>query len=345
MNERLLRACRREAVDRTPVWFMRQAGRSQPEYRALRERYSLLEICRQPELCAEVTWRPVAELGVDAAIIFADITVPLLGMGVQFDLQDGGPKIHRPLRTGSDLAALRPFEPEETVQGILEAIRLVSRASAVPIVGFAGAPFTLASYLIEGEGSRDYAQTKTLMYQHPSVWAELMDLLTQMTIDYLRAQVASGANVVQVFDSWVGCLSPADYARYVAPSMRRIFAALAEGGVPAIHFGTATAGLLEALAAAGGEVIGVDWRIRLDEAWRRIGPQRGIQGNLDPAVLLAPPEVIEERAREVLRQAAGRPGHIFNLGHGVLPQTPRHHLRRLVDVVHAFQIEEERIPR
>lgn len=345
MQDRFLRACRREAVDRTPVWFMRQAGRSQPEYRALRERYSLLEICRQPELCAEVTLRPVDELGVDAAIVFADITVPLLGMGVQVDLQDGGPKIHRPVRTASDLAALRPFEPEKTVQGVLDAIRLTSRATAVPVIGFAGAPFTLASYLIEGGGSREYAQTKTLMYHHPSLWAGLMDLLTQMTIDYLRAQVASGAKVVQVFDSWVGCLSPVDYARYAAPSMRRIFAALAEGGVPAIHFGTATAGLLEAMATLGGDVIGVDWRIRLDEAWKRIGPQHGIQGNLDPAVLLAPPEVIEERAGEVLRQAAGRRGHIFNLGHGVLPQTPRHHLRRLVDVVHAFQVEDERILR
>ncbi len=337
LNERLLRACRRERVDRTPVWFMRQAGRSDPKYLAIRGRASLLEICRTPALCAEITLRPVEDLGVDAAILFADITLPLGGMGVAFDLQDGiGPQIRHPIRTETDLATLRPFELDDTMTGVLDAIRLIRRASPVPLVGFAGGSFTLASYLIEGGPSRDFIHTKTMMAQAPGLWQQLMTQLTAATICYLQAQVAAGAQAVQVFDSWVGALSPADYADHVAPYSRAVFAAIATTGVPSIHFGTSTAGLLPAMTAAGGDIIGVDWRIDLADAWARIGSGRGIQGNLEPAMLLAPVDVLRARAQSVLDQAAGRPGHIFNLGHGVLPQTPRDRLRWLVEMVHEY---------
>jgi len=341
---RFLRACRREPTDRTPVWFMRQAGRCQAEYRALRARYSLLEICRHPELVAEVTLRPVQQWGVDAAIVFADISLPLLPMGVRFDLSDaGGPRMHQPIRSHAEVDALRPFEVDETVAAVLEAIRLIRAASPVPVIGFAGAPFTLASYLIEGGPSRAFTATKTVLLRDPALWDALMSRLTDAAIGYLRAQVAAGAQAVQVFDSWVGCLAPSDYDRAVAPYSRRIFEAVAQVGVPAIHFGTQTAGLLEAMARAGGDVIGVDWRINLADAWARIG-SRGIQGNLDPAVLLAEWDVVQTRAREVLDQAAGRPGHIFNLGHGVLPQTSVEVLGRLVEFVHTASSREARVP-
>ncbi len=334
--DRFLRACWQEPVDRTPVWFMRQAGRSQPEYRALRGRYTLLEICRHPDLVAEVTLRPVEQLDVDAAILFADIMLPLRGMGVEFELEEGrGPRIARPVHSASDVAALGSFDVEETVGALLEAIALIQRASRVPLIGFAGAPFTVASYLVEGGPSRQFIQTKGLMHGAPAVWDELMSRLAEMTVTYLQAQIASGAQAVQLFDSWVGCLGPVDYAQSVAPHMRRVFAALRDSGVPVIHFGTGTAGLLAQMAAAGGDVIGVDWRIGLAEAWTRIGP-RAIQGNLDPAVLLGPPEVMEWQAATVLAQAAGRPGHIFNLGHGVLPETSQDRLRSLVEFVHAY---------
>ncbi|MDR7483855.1 MAG: uroporphyrinogen decarboxylase [Armatimonadota bacterium] len=334
MTDRFLRACRREPTDCTPVWFMRQAGRSQPEYRALRERYALLDICRTPELCAQVTLRPVAQLGVDAAILFADIALPLAGLGVAFDLVEGqGPVISHPIRRDADVAALRPFEPERDVPYVLEAIRLVRGASPVPLIGFAGAPFTLASYLIEGRGSRDCLLTRRTLLEAPALWDRLMAHLTDATLAYLRAQVAAGVQAVQVFDSWVGALAPSDYERAVLPHMRRLFDGLRELGVPTIHFGTGTAGLLRLMAQAGGDVIGVDWRIRLDDAWAQIG-EAGIQGNLDPAALLAPFEVVERAARDILAQAGGRRGHIFNLGHGVLPETPVDHLRRLTDLVH-----------
>jgi len=339
MNDRFLRACRREPVDRTPVWFMRQAGRSQPEYRALRERYSLIEIVRHPELCAQVTLRPVEELGVDAAVLFADITLPLLSMGVGFELQDGGPRIHHPLRTDDDVAGVRPFAVDDTIAAVLETIRIIRARSSVPLIGFAGAPFTMASYLVEGGPSRDYLSTKGMMYQQPETWQALMSVLTDMTIRYLWAQVDAGAHAVQLFDSWAGCLSPVDYVRYVAPYARRIFDAVRPAGVPTIHFGTGTAGLLALMAEAGGDVIGVDWRINLDHAWNAIGDERGIQGNLEPAVLLASSEVIRERTVDVLRRAGGRPGHIFNLGHGVLPDTPRDHLKQVVDVVRTHSAE------
>lgn len=342
-NARFLRACRREPTDRTPVWFMRQAGRCQPEYRALRERYSLLEICRHPDLVTEVTLRPVEQWGVDAAILFADIMLPLLPMGVRFDLEDGGgPRMHRPVRTPADVDALRPFAIDDTVVAILDAIGVIRKASPVPLIGFAGAPFTLASYLIEGGPSREFVATKTVMFREPALWHALMTRLTDAAIGYLRAQIAAGVQAVQLFDSWIGCLSPADYERAVAPHSRRIFEAVAQTGVPAIHFGTGTAGLVDVMARAGGDVIGVDWRIGLADAWARIGA-RGIQGNLDPAVLLAEWDVVRDRARQVLDQAAGRPGHIFNLGHGVLPQTSPEMLRRLVEFVHTASVREERV--
>lgn len=339
MNDRFLRACRLEPVDRTPVWFMRQAGRSQPEYRALRDRHTLIEIVRNPELCAQVTLRPVEELGVDAAVLFADITLPLLSMGVGFELQDGGPRIHDPVRSSLDVAALRPFAVDETIAAVLHAIQLIRQRSPVPLIGFAGAPFTVASYLVEGGPSRDYLQTKSMMYLQPQTWHALMDNLTEMTVRYLQAQVAAGAEAVQLFDSWVGCLSPTDYTRYVAAYSRRVFDALAPLGIPTIHFGTCTAGLLREMARAGGNVIGFDWRIDLHEAWAIVGFDRAVQGNLEPAALLAEPAITGERTLEVLRRAGGRPGHIFNLGHGVLPDTPRERLKLVVDVVRTHSAE------
>ena len=334
---RFLRACRRQEVDTTPVWFMRQAGRSLPEYRAIRERYSLLEICRRPEVCAEVTLQPIRRLGVDAAILFADIMIPLIATGVDLDIVENvGPVIRHPLRTAADIAALRPIEPEQDVPYVLETIRLLrEELGGTPLIGFAGAPFTLAAYLVEGKPSRDFVRVKGFMYREPDLWHDLMTRLSDMVAAYLQAQSMAGAQAVQLFDSWVGALSPRDYARYVLPYSRRILSAVG-GGVPVIHFGTNSATLLDQMAAAGGDVIGVDWRIPLDAAWERVGPDRGVQGNLDPCVLLAPPAVIEEQARDVLDRAAGRPGHIFNLGHGVHPETPVDHLARLVEFVHTY---------
>src|SRR3989442_5128828 len=336
VKDRFLRACRREVVDRTPVWFMRQAGRSQLQYRALREQYSLPDIVRRPELGAEVTLRPVAELGVDAAVLFADIMLPLQSMGVAFELLDGGPSIARPVRTAEDLERLRPFELDDRTAAVLQTIRLIRSSSPAPLIGFSGAPFTLASYGVEGGASRDYLMTKAVMHQEPVVWARLMELLTDMVIRYLGAQVGAGVQAVQLFDSWVGCLGATDYAQHVAPYSRAIAAALRPAGTPMIHFGTGTAGLLPEMAAAGGEVIGVDWRMPLAEAWAPIGYDRGIQAELGAAVVPAPPCVVRQRTLEILRQAARRPGPIFQLGHRVLPQTPREHLRYVVEIVHEF---------
>jgi uroporphyrinogen decarboxylase len=336
-NARFLRACRREPVDATPVWFMRQAGRALPEYRAVRERATLVEITHDPALCAEVTLQPVRRLGVDAAILFADITTPLPGLGVEMEIREGvGPVIERPVRTVDDVARLRAFDAAASVGPLLEAIRLVRAESPVPLIGFAGAPFTLACYLVEGGPSREFVRTKTLLHADPIAWTALMDRLTDMTIAYLRAQVAAGAQAVQLFDSWVGSLSPPDYERAVLPAMRRLFAGIADLGVPVIHFGVGTAGILPLQAAAGGDVIGLDWRIELADGWRRVG-DRGVQGNLDPTLLLGPWEATAEGARWVLGQAAGRPGHVFNLGHGVLPGTDPDDLARLVDLVHAYR--------
>jgi uroporphyrinogen decarboxylase len=333
-NDRFLRACRREPVDATPVWFMRQAGRSFAAYRSLRERYGILELAKTPELCAEVTLMPVRELGVDAAVLFADIMLPLEPMGVDLRIEpEVGPIIERPIRSASDVAALRPFEPDQ-VSFTLDAIRLVRREldGKAGVIGFSGAPFTLACYLIEGRPSRDYAIAKAFMYREPDAWHDLMERLSAMVAVYLRAQVEAGAEVVQLFDSWVGGLGPADYAAFVQPHVRRIFGALE--GVPTIHFGTGTAAILELMAEAGGGVIGIDHRVSLAAAWRRVGYDRGIQGNLDAARVLAGWEATEAGARAVLAEAGGRPGHVFNLGHGVLPETDTGLLRRLVDFVH-----------
>lgn len=333
---RMLAACRRKPVDRTPVWFMRQAGRSFAAYRALRERHGILELARTPELCTRVTLMPVEELGVDAAVMFADIMLPLEGMGVPFHIEpDVGPIVERPLREEADVAALRVVPAEEGTPYVLEAIRLVrgELGERAALIGFSGAPFTLACYLIEGRPSRDYARAKAMLYGRPALWRRLMETLTEVVIRYLRAQVEAGAQVVQLFDSWSGALSPDVYARAVLPHSRRIFDAL-RGTVPTIHFGTGNAHLLPLMAAAGPDLVSVDWRVPLDAAWESIGTERGIQGNLDPTLLLAPFDVTAEGAREVLRRAAGRPGHVFNLGHGVLPETDPADLARLVALVH-----------
>jgi len=334
MTDRFLRACRHEPVDATPIWFMRQAGRSFAAYRKLRERYGILELAKTPELCAEVTLMPVRELGVDAAVLFADIMLPLEPMGVGLRIEpEVGPIIDRPIRSSADVEALRPFDPAG-VSFTLDGIRLVRGEldGSAGVIGFSGAPFTLACYLIEGRPSRDFATAKAFMYREPAAWHELMERLSVMVTAYLRAQVEAGADVVQVFDSWVGGLGPADYAAYVQPHVKRIFDALVD--VPTIHFGTGTSAILELMAGAGGDVIGVDHRVSLADAWRRVGDDRGIQGNLDAARLVAGWEPTDAGARAVLAEAGGRVGHIFNLGHGVLPQTDTGLLRRLVDLVH-----------
>jgi uroporphyrinogen decarboxylase len=334
----LVRAARREPVDRRPVWFMRQAGRSLPEYRKIRESYDLFTICQNPELCAEVTLQPVRRLGVDGAVVFADIMLPVaFGLGVELQLVDGvGPVVERPIRTRADIDRLRARPPGEAVPFVLETIKLLRREldPSVAVIGFSGAPFTLAGYLIEGKPSREFLTTKTMMYAEPAVWEALMTRLSRLVLDYLLAQVEAGAQVVQVFDSWVGCLSPADYRRYVLPYMTGIFSGLRRAAAPSIHFGTGTAGILTLMREAGGDVIGLDWRVDLGEAWRVVGYDCGIQGNLDPALLLGPWPVVEDGARRVIEAAGGRPGHIFNLGHGVLPDSPVEHLQRLVEFVH-----------
>jgi uroporphyrinogen decarboxylase len=329
-----MRACRREHVERTPVWFMRQAGRSLPEYREVRTRFGLFEICEQPELCAEVTLQPVRRHGVDAAVMFADIVLPVRGMGIDVELVDGvGPVVERPIASLADVERLRVPDPEEAVPGLLEAVRIVrgELARDQALVGFAGGPFTVAGYLVEGRPSRDFAKTKTLMYAKPEVWHALMEKLADTFVEYLRATVAAGADVVQIFDSWAGALSIADYRELVAPYSARILAAV---DVPTIHFGTGTTHLLREMTAAGGDVIGLDWRLPIDQGWDLVGAGRGVQGNLDPAVLLGPWERVEAEAVEILERVAGRRGHVFNLGHGVLPATDPDVLGRLVELVH-----------
>ncbi len=334
MSSRFLQACRHEAVDATPIWFMRQAGRTFPAYRAMRERYGILELAKSPELCAEVTLMPVRELGVDAAVMYADIMLPLEPMGVRLHIEpEVGPIIEHPIRSMADVEALRPFEPAG-VDFTLQAIRLVRREldGKAGVIGFSGAPFTLACYLIEGRPSRDYSAAKAFMYSQSAAWHALMDRLSTMAIAYLNAQVVAGAQVVQLFDSWVGGLGPADYETYVQPYVRRIVEAVA--GVPVILFGTGTAALLERIAACGSDLLGIDHRVSLADAWARIGTDRGIQGNLDGARVLAGWNATEAGARRVIDEAAGRPGHVFNLGHGVLPGSDPDVLRRLVDLVH-----------
>ncbi len=335
---RFLRACRREPVDRTPVWFMRQAGRYMEEYRKLREKYSMLELCRQPELAAEVTLQPIRRFDLDAAIIFADILLPLPPMGIRFDFAAGeGPMIHTPVRNPDDVARLRTIDAEESLGFVLQAIRHVRSEldPRIALIGFAGAPFTLASYMIEGGHSRHFLLTKRMMYEEPAAWDRLMTVLAESTLNYLRAQIHAGAQTVQLFDSWVGAVDPEDYRRFVLPYSARILKPLESTGVPVIHFGTGTSGFLELIREAGGTVIGVDWRIRLGRAWKRIGYDRAVQGNLDPLAMLAPLDVLEKKVDTVLDEAGGRPGHIFNLGHGFVPQTPISHVEAVVERVHS----------
>jgi uroporphyrinogen decarboxylase len=335
----LVRACRREPVERTPVWFMRQAGRSLPEYRELRKQYGLFDIVARPDVCAEVTLQPVRRHEVDAAVMFTDIMFPVLGMGVDVKLVENvGPVIEQPIRTRGDVDRLVVPEPEESVPTILEAVRLVrgELREDQAVIGFCGGPFTVAGYLVEGKPSREFATLKTLMYREPSTWHALMEKLTETSARYVAAKARAGAEVVQLFDSWVGALSPGDYEEFVAPYSARILASV---DVPTIHFGTGTATLLKEMAAAGGDVIGLDWRIPLDRGWADVGDDRGVQGNLDPAVLLAPWERIESETRAILDRAGGRPGHVFNLGHGVPPHADPAVLRRLTEYVHEATVE------
>jgi len=316
---------------------MRQAGRYLPEYRKLRERHGLLEICKHPELAAEVTLMPLRRFPLDAAIIFADLMTPLEAMGVKFELREGvGPIVEDTFRSLSDVEKLRVPEAEEIAPQTLQAIKIVKEElNGTPLIGFAGAPFTLASYLVEGKGTRDFAATKQFMFSEPKAWHAFMEKLTTVVVRFLKAQVEAGADALQVFDSWVGCLSPKDYREFVLPHMKRLFEETADLGVPRIHFGTNTATLLTMMKEAGGEVIGLDWRIPLDVAWQTLNFEVAVQGNLDPATLLGPFELVRQRTLEILKRAGGRPGHIFNLGHGILPQTDPDTVARLVDLVHS----------
>jgi uroporphyrinogen decarboxylase len=334
MDDLFLRACRREPTERTPVWFLRQAGRYQPEYRRIRQTHSLLDICRDPALAARVTRLPVEQLGVDAAILFSDIVVPVAAMGVPLEIREGvGPVIASPVRSAADVARLRPLEPARDVPFVLEAVESLASDLPVPLIGFAGAPFTLAAYLVEGGPSKTYANARRLMLAEPATWAALMDALADAVLAYLRAQVAAGASAVQLFDSWVGNLSVEDYRASVAPWSARILGGLADLGVPLIHFGVGTGELLTDMRDAGATVVGVDWRISLDDAWDRLGPGVAVQGNLDPVAVTAGWEVAGAHALDVLDRAGGRPGHVFNLGHGVLPETDPAVLRKVVDLV------------
>jgi uroporphyrinogen decarboxylase len=337
VNDRFLRACRRQPVDATPVWFMRQAGRYLPDYRALREKYSLLELCRQPALAVEVTLQPLAVLDVDAAILFSDLLLPFAPMGLEFDFVKGeGPSIAHPIRSAADVARLKAFEPREGLGHVLETIRLLRREleGRVPLIGFGGAPFTLASYAIEGGPSSNYLRTKSFMYAEPAAWHRLCERFADVMTVYLHAQVEAGAQALQIFDSWAGNLSRDAYREFALPHTKRIFDGLAGTSVPLIHFGVGTTAILRDMADAGGHVLGVDWRQGLDEAWDVAGSDRGIQGNLDPALLFAPPERLLAATDDVLRRAGGRPGHIFNLGHGVLPTTPVENVQLVARRVH-----------
>ncbi len=331
-----LRACRGEPTPHTPVWLMRQAGRYMAEYRALRERVPFLELCKTPDLATQVTIEAVERLGVDAAILFSDILliVELMGVGLEF-AKGEGPVIHRPVRSGKDIDALAEVPPEESVPFVFEAVRKIRRGLPrhIPLIGFSGAPFTIASYLIEGGASRQYLETKRLMYQEPAAWNALMEHLVRVITAYVNGQITAGAQAIQLFDSWVGCLAPQDYRTYLLPHMQTLIQGITPG-IPLIHFGTGTAGLLELLAEAGGDVIGVDWRVDLEAAWQRIGEDRAVQGNLDPLALFAPLDELRKQVKRVLKEAKGRAGHIFNLGHGILPQTPVDNVIALVDMVH-----------
>ena len=344
-HNRFLRACRCEPVDATPVWLMRQAGRYMAEYRALRAKYGILEIIKTPELACEVTMQPISAFDLDAAIIFADILPPLEGMGLNLEFMKGeGPVIHNPIRTRADVEALRVPDPRESLSFTLEAIKLTRErlaASGIPLIGFSGAPFTLASYAIEGGSSRSYVLTKGLMMGDAPTWHLLMEKLSEVVGNYLLAQAGAGAQVLQFFDSWVGALSPADYREYILPHSRHAIEIAKQGNVPIIHFGTNTSGMLDLIQEAGGDIIGVDWHIDLDRAWQMLRPGTAVQGNLDPVTLLAPWPEIQKRTQEILDRVAGRPGHVFNLGHGILPNTPVDNVRRLVDFVHEYSAAKQ----
>ncbi len=337
-DSRFLRACRRQPTDATPVWFMRQAGRYMPEYRAIREKMSMLDAIRTPEIAAQITLQPVNAFALDAAILFSDILTPLIGMGIDLDFVKGeGPSIDNPIRSAQDVDRLRTPSALESLPYTFDAIRLISAELAprgLPLIGFAGAPFTLASYAIEGGGSKNYERTKALMWNAPDVWDRLMQKFAAALGDYLFEQAHAGVNTLQVFDSWAGALSPRDYARFVAPYTRQVIERARQSGVPVIYFSTGTGGMLDRIAALGSDAISVDWRVSLDSAWHTIGYDRAIQGNLDPTLLLADWPEVQAAADDVLAQANGRAGHIFNLGHGILPGTPVDTVRRLVDYVH-----------
>jgi len=340
-GSRFIRACLRRPVDRTPVWFLRQAGRYMQEYREVRKHHTLVEICKQPELAAEVTITAAEKLGVDAAIIFADLLLPLEPMGLDFEFQAGeGPVVHHPLRTAEDIRALRTDRAEELTY-VASAIQKVAShfKDRLGIIGFCGAPYTLASYMIEGGGSRNYIETKRLMYRDTLAWRMLLDKIVTVLEQYCRQQVQAGADVIQIFDSWVGSLSLADYRDYAFEASRRLVRAVQAMGVPVIYFGVETAGLLSEMASTGADVIGLDWRQPLDEGWRAVGHTHAVQGNLDPITLFAPVEIIEQRVKEILRSAAGRPGHIFNLGHGIVPGTPVENVQAVARMVRDFRLE------
>jgi len=336
-NDTFLKACRREPVSHTPVWLMRQAGRYMKEYRDLKEKHTFLEMCRTPELACEVTLQPIKAFELDAAIIFADILLPLEGMGINLEFaKDMGPVISNPVRTAKDIEDIRIIEPEEDVPFLMEGIKLVQKElnGKVPLIGFSGAPFTLASYIIEGGGSRNYVHAKGLMYREPKLWHILMDKVTEVIKRYLAAQVEAGVQAVQIFDSWVGCLGPQEYKDFVLPYTKRVIDSVTK--VPVINFSTNTSSYLDTIRAAGGDVISVDWRIPLDKAWDIIGHDVGIQGNIDPVILFSSIPEIRKRAKEIIERAGGRPGHIFNLGHGIIVETPVDHVRALIDCVHEF---------
>jgi uroporphyrinogen decarboxylase len=333
-----LMACRREPAPYTPIWLMRQAGRYMKEYRALRKKYSFLEMCKNPRLAAEVTLQPIGQFQVDAAIIFADILLPLEPMGIELEFaKDEGPVFQHPIREMEQVERLRIIEPEEDLPFLMEAIRIVRKDldGRIPLIGFAGAPFTLASYIIEGGHSKNYTLTKGMMYQGRPAWDRLMEKLAEVLIRYLNAQIQAGAQALQLFDSWVGCLSPTDYETYVLPYSRKVIEGI-DKSVPLIHFATTSSTLLERMKQAGGDVIGIDWRVDLGEAWSRIGYDVAIQGNLDPVILLSSVDLIEKEVKRILQSAEGRPGHIFNLGHGILPNTPVDNVAALVDMVHEY---------
>ncbi|MCM3340426.1 uroporphyrinogen decarboxylase [Paenibacillus sp. MER TA 81-3] len=340
-NDRFLRACRGEQVDRLPVWYMRQAGRTDPDYRKIKEKYSLLEICRQPELAAEVTMMPVNKLGVDAAILYSDIMNPVASIGVDFDIvAQVGPVIHNPIQSAADVERLKPVDPEGDLGHVLETIRILDAELKVPLITFAGAPFTIASYLIEGRPSKSYIRTKTMMYEMPEVWFALMDKLGDMVITYIRAQVKNGSKAFQLFDSWAGSLSPRDFKRFVLPTIERIYAELSDLAVPKIYFpGVSSGELLPCLHELQADVIGLDWRVSIQEGRRRLDGRFAVQGNLDPYLLTGPMDVIKREAAHIMDEGMQEPGYIFNLGHGLFPEASLDKLKQLTEFIHSYSSE------